>query len=131
MDRIELDVHGDAGNGIAVLSYDEDGDACRVEIEYEGESLIGDGEDFFDALCVVRQALEKKGALLNCYGASLNVFPSGMSRDMGRGLKAYKLTLGQRGRMQDLVQIFGTGIDVQPATVGAQREYFEAWLKSF
>jgi hypothetical protein len=49
---------------------------------------------FFDALCAIRQRLEEQGAMLDCYGASLNVFPSGMSRDMGRGVKAYKLTLG-------------------------------------
>jgi hypothetical protein len=131
MERIELGIQDGAVTGKAFLSYDEDGDACRVELEYNGASLIGDGADFFDALCAVRQVLEEKGALLNCYGASLNVFPSGMTRDMGAGLKAYKLTPGQRGRMQDLVRIFDTGTDVQPSTVVAQREYFDAWLKSF
>jgi hypothetical protein len=54
-----------------------------------------------------------------------------MARDMGGGLRAYKLTLGQRGRMQDLVCIFDTGPNVQPTTVAAQREYFHGWLKSF
>jgi hypothetical protein len=131
MERIELGIQDGTGNAKAVLSYDEDDDACRVELEYQGASLIGDGADFFDVLCDIRQVLEKKGALLNCYGGSLNVYPSGMTRDMGAGLKAYKLTHGQRGRMQDLVRIFDTGPDVQPATVAAQRAYFEAWLKSF
>ena len=131
MERIELGIEDGAGSGKAFLSYDEDGGACRVELEYDGGSLIGDGADFFDALCAVRQVLEGKGALLNCYGASLNVFPSGMARDMGAGLKAYKLTPGKRAGMQDLVRIFDTGPDVQPATVAAQREYFDAWLKSF
>lgn len=131
MERIELGVRGSNGNGRALLSYNEDGDACRIELDYNGTTLLGDGSDFFDALCVIRQRLEQQGALLDCYGASLNVFPSGMSRDMGRGLKAYKLTLGQRGRMQDLVRIFDTGSDVQPATVAAQREFFNVWLKSF
>ena len=131
MEQIELDVQGGSGNGRALLSYDEDGDSCRVQLEYAGACLAGDGADFFDALCNVRRVLEKNGALLNCYGASLNVFPSGMSWDMGRGLKAYELTIGQGGRMQDLVRIFDTGPDVQPATVAAQREYFDAWTRSF
>lgn len=131
MERIELGVRGSDGGGSAILSYDEDGDACRVQLDYKGMTLLGDGSDFFDALCAIRQRLEERGAMLDCYGASLNVFPSGMSRGMGRGLKAYKLTLGQRGRMQDLVRIFDTGPDVQPATVAAQREFFDAWLKSF
>lgn len=131
MEQIELGVRDSDGCGRALLSFDEGGDACRVQLEYQGRTLIGDGGDFFDALCAVRQHLEERGALLDCYGASLNVFPSGMSRDMGRGLKAYKLTLGQRGRMQDLVRIFDTGPDVQPATVASQREFFDVWLKSF
>lgn len=131
MERIELGVRDSDGNGTAHLSFDEDGDACRVQLDHKGTTLLGDGSDFFDALCVVRHQLEERGVLLDCYGASLNVFPSGMSRDMGRGLKAYKLTLGQRGRMQDLVRIFDTGPDVQPATVAAQREFFDGWLKSF
>jgi hypothetical protein len=131
MEQIELGVRDKDGGTRALLSYDEDGDACQVQLDYRGVALFGDGNDFFDALCAVRQQLEEQEALLDCYGASLNVFPSGMSRDMGRGLKAYKLTLGQRGRMQDLVRIFDTGPDVQPTTVAAQREFFDGWLKSF
>jgi hypothetical protein len=76
-------------------------------------------------------SLRGKRDTANCYGASLNVFPSGMARDMGGGVMAYKLTLGQRGRMQDLVCIFDTGPNVQPTTVASQREYFDGWLKSF
>lgn len=48
-------------NAKTILSYDGDGDACRVELEYQGASLIGDGADFFEALCAIRQALEKEG----------------------------------------------------------------------
>ena len=77
----------------------------------------------------IRRELETDRILLHCYGASRNVYPSGMGRDMGAGLKAYKLTIGKRARMEDLVFIFDTGNDVEPATVSAQKEFYERWLK--
>ncbi|WP_208450957.1 hypothetical protein, partial [Burkholderia cenocepacia] len=96
----------------------------------QGAGQSGDGPDFFEALSAVRQRLEAHGLLLGCYGASLNVFPSPMARQMGSGLKAYRLTLGQQAKRQDLVRIFDTGPDVRPASVAAQREYFDTWQKS-
>ena len=53
-----------------------------------------------------------------------------MARDMGRGLKAYKLALGETASTDDLVEIFSTGPDVQPTTVAERRAFFEAWLDS-
>ena len=64
------------------------------------------------------------------YGGSRNVFPSGMSRDMGSGLKAYRLTLGSTGRLEDLVGIFETGPGIEPATVDEQRAFFREWVSS-
>ena len=55
-----------------------------------------------------------------------NVYPSGMGRDMGAGLKAYRFSLGRAARLEDLVFIFETGDDVVPVTVQEQREYYEA-----
>ncbi|CAR57622.1 hypothetical protein [Burkholderia cenocepacia] len=130
MERIELDIRGDMENGKAVLFYEEDDENCQVKLEYKALSLSGDGPDFFEALSAVRQRLEAHGLLLGCYGASLNVFPSPMARQMGSGLKAYRLTLGQQAKRQDLVRIFDTGPDVRPASVAAQREYFDTWQKS-
>jgi len=65
-----------------------------------------------------------------CYGASLNVFPSGMSRDMGLGLKAYRLTKGHQAFNKDLVSIFDAGPDVIPSFVVNQKEYYEDWIES-
>jgi hypothetical protein len=53
-----------------------------------------------------------------------------MARDMGAGLKAYRLTAGDAGRRPDLVSIFETGAGVDPATVEEQRAYFQEWLSS-
>ena len=41
---------------------------------------------------------EAAGFLLECYGASRTVYPSGMSLSMGGGRRAYRLALGRPGR---------------------------------
>ena len=64
-----------------------------------------------------------------CYGASLNVFPSAMARDMGQGLRAYKMTLGKHAKRTDLVGIFDEGTDIVPADVDAQEQFFRDWLE--
>jgi hypothetical protein len=86
--------------------------------------------DYFKALCQARLRLEKEGLNLFCYGASLDVRPSGMSRDKGSGLKAYRMKIGRKPVISDLVGIFEVGPDVSPATVAEQEEYFEKWLRS-
>lgn len=87
------------------FSYDEDGSTCRLTCVARGETYQADEADYFEALRKVRRRfLEPKGMIPLCYGASLNVWPSGMSRDMGRGLKAYKFETGAPAK--ELVYIF-------------------------
>jgi hypothetical protein len=50
-----------------------------------------------------------------------------MARDMGSGLRAYKMTLGQPASRQDLVDIFATGPDVVPATIVEQEAFRDQW----
>ena len=83
--------------------------------------------DYFTAMQHIRLELEAEGIRLCCYGASKNVYPSPMSIDMGRGKKAYKLTMGQHAKTSDLVSIFDNGPDVEPATVDEQKAFREAW----
>jgi hypothetical protein len=47
-----------------------------------------------------------------------------------RGLKAYRLHLGQQAKNADLVEIFAVGSDVEPVSVEEQRAFFENWLES-
>lgn len=86
--------------------------------------------DYFATLALVRRDLEAEGWLLSCYGASRHVYPSAMSRDMALGLKAYKTYLGQPGGPDDMVDIFATGPDVEPATVDEQKAFHEQWFRS-
>lgn len=128
--QVEVQLLKGANVSVALLRYGQEAMDCVIHLTYGDRVLTGSARDFFDALCEVRKELEKDDVFLNCYGGSLNVFPSGMGRDMGLGLKPYRMTLGQHAQREDLVGLFETGADVQPATVQAQYEYFQAWLST-
>jgi hypothetical protein len=113
-----------------ILSTTENEDGCCISFAYRGRTIDAEASDYFDALCQIRLILEKEGLIPFCHGASLNVYPSGMARDMGAGLKAYKLTPGKHAKMADLVDIFSQGPDVIPAFVGPQREFYEEWINT-
>jgi hypothetical protein len=90
------------------------------------ESELG----FFPAMIKVRLSLERRGALLHCFGASEDVYPSGMQFSMGGGMFAYRNTLGQRSSRDDVVDIFETDASVRPSTVEQQRLFHEKWVES-
>jgi hypothetical protein len=62
--------------------------------------------DMFECLTMLRKELVKYNCLLLCNGARLDVYPSGMCRDMGDGLVAYVSKPGEIVREEDLVYIF-------------------------
>lgn len=127
---VTLTLAGQA-HGVGLFSLDYAGsDDCSLTLKYPGGTCSAVARDYFEAMCRIRQQLEAEGISLHCYGASRNVYPSGMARDMGRGLQAYKLVLGRPADGKDLVSIFANGHDVQPATVAEQKAWFEAWLRS-
>ena len=63
---------------------------CRVSINCDGKVFEGRRIDYFDALEEARLPFEADGYRLLCYGASLNVFPSGMGRSCGLGMESYQ-----------------------------------------
>ena len=105
-------------------------DQVRLCLEFEGRSIQASAGDAFNALCALRHQLEAYQMRPCCYGASKNVYPSGMCLDMGQGYTAYKLYLGEYGRIANLVGIFDTGDDVDPATVEEQAMFYDEWLAS-
>ncbi|MFS0895752.1 hypothetical protein [Microbacterium sp. 179-I 3D3 NHS] len=67
--------------------------------------------DAFEALCLVRDRLEPLGWRIGVAGAQSGVWPSGMARDQGGGLRAYRMTEEGVGGLVD------TFDPVDPATV--------------
>jgi hypothetical protein len=112
----------------AIFTLFDERDHCRLRCEYRDIALEASATDFFQALRDVRGLLAKDGLIPFCYGASLNVYPSGMARDMGQGLKAYKLAVGRHAKIDDLVEIFAEGPDVIPASVALQEQFYRDWL---
>ncbi len=87
-----------------------------------------DASDVFECLRRLRTNLDREGTRLCCNGARLNVWPSGMARDMGGGWKAYVLQIGRRASVKDLVDIFDPAPIEDVATVEEQRRFAEKWL---
>lgn len=113
-----------------VVRERDDGELVQISLTFDRRSVTKAGPECWTALCAIRRDLEQEGLHLACYGASRNVYPSGMARSMGRGAYAYRLTMGQAARQESLACIFDTGPDVAPATLEEQRQYFDAWLQS-
>ncbi len=114
----------------AVSATSPERDKCLVSISYRGKAVQAEGTDYFKALQAVRKLMEVDGLIPFCYGASLNVYPSGMSRDMSQGMVAYRTTLGKPTTREDLVRIFDEGFDVIPTYVAQQCEFHEKWVQS-
>jgi hypothetical protein len=126
---VQLASGGACSQGVFTLEEGE-GDLCRLRLQHAGGELTVEAFDYFEALCQIRRELEKSGWRPVCYGGSKSVYPSGMCRDMGRGLKAYRLQLGRPARLEDLVGIFESGPDVEPASVEEQRAFHDLWMRS-
>src|SRR4028119_964960 len=77
-----------------IFTLNAAGDGCTLTLRYQGKEITTSEADYFEALCSIRKQLEAEGLRPLCYGASRQCFPSGMARDMGAGLKVYKLQLG-------------------------------------
>ena len=127
-EQYKISLIGGDGDEAALFTLFDEGKHCRVRCDYRDKSVEGTATDFFQALCDVRELLAKDSLIPFCYGASLNVYPSGMARDMGQGFKAYRLVEGRHARMTDLVEIFTEGPDVILASVDAQEQFYHGWL---
>ena len=106
-------------------------DPCFLETdEYGPRALRANGDDLFDCLVNLRGELEKDGAKILCNGARIDAYPSGMARDMARGRKVYLLRMGERARLEDLVNTFDEAPIDKLGSVADQREYYLSWIKS-
>lgn len=121
------------GNGIeipAIIQTEMDNKNYIVTLSFLDQTIKESAYDYFEAFSKIRIQLEQQNLLPNCYAASLNVWPSGMSRDMGGGLKVYKMQLGKPPTRDESADIFDTGEDVKPVSVAEQKDFKNQWFKS-
>jgi hypothetical protein len=95
------------GSGVerGVLTIGEGG-SCELVLEVGERSYRATGFDLFDSLVTLRGVLEAEDLLICVEGARSDVYPSGMSRQMGTGRGAYRHVVGRRPDRGDLVDIF-------------------------
>lgn len=124
---------------IEVLLPDGQIEPCllRISTTPEGISISAGadekefiGEDVFDAFLALRRAFEEADCRVVCAGARLDTYPSGMSRSMGGGRKAYILEVGSTPRLSDIIDIFAPAEPSQVVTVDQQILFFREWAKS-
>lgn len=118
----------DGSSAEAIVEYMENEPTCRLHLAGDGMDETATGPDFFESFSAIRKRLAARGIYPLCYGAAQNVWPSGMARDMGQGLAAYKLRIGSPA--EELVHIFASGPDIDPVTPEEQRAFYRAWFKS-
>ena len=104
----------------------------RLEVrEAGGIERAFEAHDAFEALIAYRTEREAVGEKVLCIGARTDVWPSGMSRDMGGGLKAHVTRYGEQTRRDDLVYIFDEAPEDLVGTVREQRDFAERWISFF
>lgn len=124
--QVKIFLIGGEEDESAIFTLVDEYPNCRLRCEYRDYKLEAIALDFFEALCILRKSLANDGLIPFCYGASLNVFPSRMARDMGRGMKAYRLQLGHHAN--ELVDVFAQGTDIIPSSVELQQKFWRDWL---
>ncbi|GAA3599115.1 hypothetical protein GCM10022198_24200 [Klugiella xanthotipulae] len=111
-------LNGDAVHE-AKVSWWREGARWAVDITSQAfEPTAAEAADAFEALCVVREALEQRGWRIGVTGAQADVWPSGMARDQGGGLRAYRMTTDG---IAGLVDTFQPVNPTTVVTVAAQR----------
>ena len=112
----------------AIIKRKENDPTCWLQLIGVGINESSTSTDYFESFTIIRKRLAKRSILPICYGASRNIWPSGMARDMTEGLAAYKLRMGSPG--EEMVHIFDRGPDVDAVAPEEQKAFSEAWLKS-
>lgn len=117
------------GNEFEAWLESIEGNQKKLILTYRDKILSKTADDYFSALNLIRRELEKDNILIVCNGASKDVYPSPMMRDMGDGDLAYRLKLGYKAKREDIVNIFDVDKDkFIPSTVDEQEKYYNEWL---
>lgn len=110
----------------AVISWRYERDGWTVELASAATGAVAaHAADAFEALCRVRERLESEGWLVGVAGAQADVWPSGMARDQGGGLTAYRLGVEAEAEADAVVDTFAPVDPTTTSTVAAQQAVAE------
>jgi len=112
------------------ISLADTGDSSIIMTLDDGTMKNFSDDDLFKSLKLIRAFFEKKGAKVLCNGSRVDVYPSGMSRGMGKGRKAYVLILGKQARINNLVDIFDYADASLIGTIEEQECFYKQWITS-
>ena len=102
-----------------------------IEIDAFGKNFYSkERSNLFDCLIDIRNVFSELNWLILCNGAREDVYPSGMRRQMNKGLFAYQLTFGKAVAQSDLVDIFQECSEERVVTPEKQKAYFDEWFNS-
>jgi hypothetical protein len=130
-EKITYSIHLRLKDGSVIegtLTSHSEASSCWLNLTAEGINESASGSDYFASFSKIRRRLAGQSIFPLCYGASKDIWPSGMARDMGQGLKAYRLVLGQPAR--ELFEIFEAGEDINPVHPDEQEAFAKKWFES-
>ena len=104
-------------------------DEINLKIEIERAIYFSKSDNIFDSVVELRKKLELKNIYLLCNASVINVYPSGMQKEIG-GTKAYKLQMGKQATLSDVVDIFDYDSELKISSVEEQKEFYENWIES-
>jgi ClpA/ClpB-like protein len=105
-------------------------DLYRAQLDWSGEPIDVGADDMFEALVRIREQLEPQGWFVAVQGSRLDVFPTAIQREMAGGLNVQVMRMGEQARLGDVVETFAEADLSTLATVAAQRERAEQWMRS-
>lgn len=101
-----------------------------LKLVINGKTYESQGGDTWEAFRIIGSMTKDDGIKMLCKGLTIDVYPSRMSRQMGLGTGAYKMTMGRPANLYDLVDIFDFSGDSDIASPSEQDEFFKSWIKS-
>lgn len=107
--------------------YDGPRPLYRIELFLDGDRYTGTAMDMFASLVRLRRQLEPDGWTVAVQGARRDTFPSGMTRDMDGGMRAYVMRPGQKSSIDDLVDTLADAELEQIGTIEEQQAWHAEW----
>ncbi len=117
-----------------VTLYDEapcNCDNIKMVVTFNGQEYNFCEENYFKALLMFRECLQKESLQLLCNGAMKEVYPSPMQMSMGCCRTGYIQKMGKQASNDDIVDLFEFEPSLTLSTIKEQLEYHNLWLSSF